>query len=97
MPAGLGLEEGLLPHYNSRGQPEDLEEERRLLYVGMTRAKDKLLLSSCRRRRVAGRYQDQRPSPFIAEIPEHLLTVEKSPNLFSVERTRGVWRRTRAS
>jgi DNA helicase-2/ATP-dependent DNA helicase PcrA len=86
----LGLEEGLLPHYNSRGQPEDLEEERRLLYVGMTRAKDKLLLSSCRRRRVAGRYQDQRPSPFIEEIPEHLLTVEKSPNLFSMERTRGV-------
>ena len=50
-----GLEDGLLPHWNSQGKSEDLEEERRLFYVGMTRAKERLHLSCCRRRRIAGR------------------------------------------
>jgi DNA helicase-2/ATP-dependent DNA helicase PcrA len=74
-----GLEEGLLPHFNSSASEESFEEERRLLYVGMTRAERHLLLTSCDRRRIAGRYQDQRPSPFLAEIPSTLLEVEESP------------------
>ena len=78
-----GLEEGLLPHFNSRGEPEDLEEERRLLYVGMTRAEERLLLTCCRRRRVAGRYQDQEESPFLREIPDRFLEAEESPDSFS--------------
>ena len=73
-----GLEEGILPHFNSRGEPEDIEEERRLLYVGMTRAEERLLLTCCRRRRVAGRYQDQEESPFLREIPERFLEAERS-------------------
>ena len=77
-----GLEEGLLPHYNAQGTPDDVEEERRLLYVGMTRSKEKLVLTSCRRRRIAGTYQDQAESPFVAELPPDLLAVTESPSLF---------------
>ena len=77
-----GLENGLLPHFNSQGAPEDIEEERRLLYVGMTRARERLMLTSCRRRRIAGRYQDQAESPFLAELPGELLAVSQSPGLF---------------
>jgi DNA helicase-2/ATP-dependent DNA helicase PcrA len=87
-----GLEDGLLPHFNAQGAREDIEEERRLLYVGMTRAQDRLLLSSCRRRRVAGRYQDQMQSPFVAEIPAELLRVTESPTLFPDTRGQGVYR-----
>lgn len=85
-----GLEDGLLPHFNTQGRPEDVEEERRLFYVGMTRAKSRLLLSSCRRRRVAGRYQDQLESPLLAEVPAELLAVTDSPTLFASPRTRGI-------
>ncbi len=71
-----GLEDGLLPHFNSETK-EEMEEERRLLYVGMTRAEKRLLLSTCLRRRVAGRYQDQDESPFLEEIPEHLVKANR--------------------
>ncbi len=83
-----GLEDGLLPHFNSQGDPASIEEERRLLYVGMTRAREKLILSCCRRRRIAGFYQDQLESPFLAEIPEELITLTESPSLFSQPRSR---------
>jgi DNA helicase-2/ATP-dependent DNA helicase PcrA len=78
-----GLENGLLPHFNSQGTPENVEEERRLLYVGMTRARERLLLTSCRRRRIAGRYQDQADSPFLEELPGELLEISQSPALFA--------------
>jgi DNA helicase II / ATP-dependent DNA helicase PcrA len=81
-----GLEDGLLPHFNSQGAREDIEEERRLFYVGMTRARERLLLTSCRRRRIAGRYQDQAESPFLAELPENLVDVSQSPTLFAEPR-----------
>jgi len=77
-----GLEDGLLPHFNSQGAREDIEEERRLLYVGMTRSKEKLYLSCCSRRRIAGRYQDQMESPFLRELPDQLLDVHHSPDLY---------------
>jgi ATP-dependent DNA helicase UvrD/PcrA len=77
-----GLEDGLLPHFNSQGAREDVEEERRLLYVGMTRARERLFLTCCRRRRIAGRFQDQAESPFLAEIPAELLAIKTSPNLY---------------
>jgi len=85
-----GLEDGLLPHYNAGEAREDLEEERRLLYVGMTRARQRLYLTCCRRRRIAGRYQDQEDSPFLLEVPEALLDVERSSELFTTPRTAGV-------
>jgi DNA helicase-2/ATP-dependent DNA helicase PcrA len=86
-----GLEEGILPHFNSGGKVEDVEEERRLLYVGMTRAMERLYLSCCRRRRIAGRYQDQQESPFLEELPMELVEVTQSPSLFVSDRTRGVY------
>ncbi|HYX22725.1 MAG TPA: UvrD-helicase domain-containing protein [Thermoanaerobaculia bacterium] len=82
-----GLENGVLPHFNSQGAREDVEEERRLLYVGMTRARERLFLTCCRRRRIAGRYQDQAESPFLAELPGELLNATASPDLFYSERT----------
>jgi DNA helicase-2/ATP-dependent DNA helicase PcrA len=72
-----GLEEGLLPHFNSQA-PEEIEEERRLLYVGMTRAEQRLHLTTCSRRRIAGRYQDQDPSTFLDEIPAGKLEISES-------------------
>lgn len=78
-----GLEENILPHHNSQSLPEELEEERRLLYVGMTRAKKRLILSQCQRRQIAGRYQDQQPSRFLQEIDTRCLEEERSPQLFS--------------
>ena len=78
-----GLEEGILPHRNSQAHPDDLEEERRLMYVGMTRARQRLFLTVCARRQVAGRYQDQDESRFVDEIPAECLNEERSPQLFS--------------
>ncbi len=86
-----GLEDGLLPHFNSQGAREDVEEERRLLYVGMTRARRRLFLSTCRRRRVAGYYQDQVESPFLSEVPQELLDSQASPSLFADARVSGVY------
>ncbi len=89
--AVAGLEDGLLPHYNAQATAEEIEEERRLLYVGMTRARARLFLTCCRRRRIAGRYQDQTESRFLSEIPEHLLAVSQSPTLFDPREREAVY------
>src|SRR5262245_1555478 len=70
-----GLEQGLFPHSRSSEDPEELEEERRLCYVGMTRARRRLVLTGAARRRVFGEYQSSQPSCFIAEIPSDLVDV----------------------
>jgi DNA helicase-2/ATP-dependent DNA helicase PcrA len=68
-----GLEEGLFPHSRSSEDEEELEEERRLCYVGMTRAQTQLVLTSAARRRVFGEYQSTEPSRFLDEIPPELM------------------------
>jgi ATP-dependent DNA helicase UvrD/PcrA len=68
-----GLEEGLFPHSRSSEDVEELEEERRLCYVGMTRAQSQLVLTSAARRRVFGEYQSTQPSRFLEEIPPELV------------------------
>jgi DNA helicase II / ATP-dependent DNA helicase PcrA len=65
-----GMEEGILPHANSLEKSEDMEEERRLCYVGMTRAREMLFCLHAFERRVHGRFREQSPSPFLQEIPE---------------------------
>jgi len=68
-----GLEEGLFPHSRSGESEEELEEERRLCYVGMTRAESRLILTGAARRRVFGEYQSSPPSRFLDEIPAELV------------------------
>jgi len=68
-----GMEEGLFPHGMSLRSESGLEEERRLCYVGMTRAKEKLYLTSAQSRRVFGTYRAGIPSRFLREIPADLL------------------------
>ncbi len=66
----VGMEEGILPHQNSLERADDMEEERRLCYVGMTRAREMLFCMHAHERRVHGRFREQSPSPFLSEIPE---------------------------
>jgi len=63
-----GLEENVFPHARSRDSREEMEEERRLCYVGITRARERLYLTHARRRSVFGQTQYQRPSRFLSEI-----------------------------
>ncbi|MDN5865593.1 MAG: ATP-binding domain-containing protein, partial [Gammaproteobacteria bacterium] len=65
-----GLEEGLFPHVKSVETPKGLEEERRLFYVGMTRAREQLLLTNAERRRLHGQLRYSKPSRFLVELPE---------------------------
>jgi DNA helicase-2/ATP-dependent DNA helicase PcrA len=74
-----GLEEGLFPHARSVQNDEELEEERRLCYVGMTRAQSQLVLTSASRRRVFGVYQTTEPSRFLNELPTDLITKVEPP------------------
>ena len=80
-----GLEEGLFPHSRSADDEAELEEERRLCYVGITRAQRRLVLTSAARRRVFGEYQSTDPSRFIDEIPAGL--VEEVPSAFLAPQT----------
>jgi DNA helicase-2/ATP-dependent DNA helicase PcrA len=74
-----GVEEGLLPFRIGR-QEADVEEERRLLYVGMTRAKEELFLTWARSRFLHGRALPGSPSPFLSEIPPDLMRTESLPD-----------------
>jgi ATP-dependent DNA helicase UvrD/PcrA len=65
-----GMEEGVLPYFKAIGNEEEISEERRLFYVGMTRAKDLLLLTGARRRRLYSRVQEQEPSRFLKDLPK---------------------------
>lgn len=68
----VGLEEGLLPHIRSLDDPEALAEERRLMYVGVTRARERLFLTRAFRRARRGDYEPNVPSRFLADIPAPL-------------------------
>jgi DNA helicase II / ATP-dependent DNA helicase PcrA len=68
----IGLEEGVFPHLRSLGEPSELEEERRLCYVGITRARERLYLSHAWCRTLWGSTQYNPPSRFLNEIPEEL-------------------------
>lgn len=68
----VGMEEGTFPHSRATLEPEDLEEERRLCYVGLTRAMDRLYVTAARERFVHGQRDFRLPSRFIEEIPKEL-------------------------
>ncbi|MGD2060516.1 MAG: DNA helicase PcrA, partial [Acidimicrobiia bacterium] len=73
----VGMEDGVFPHMRSLGDPEELEEERRLAYVGITRAQDKLYLTSAWQRMLFGGSNYNPPSRFLKEVPDLLL--EQAP------------------
>jgi DNA helicase-2/ATP-dependent DNA helicase PcrA len=68
-----GLDDGILPHSRSFDEPEEMEEERRLLYVGITRAKDRLYLIRALRRGGRGFAEETYPSRFLDDIPDDLV------------------------
>jgi len=70
----VGLEQGLFPNFRSLEDPAALEEERRLCYVGITRAQERLFISHARERRLYGTREAASPSLFLAELPRELLT-----------------------
>jgi DNA helicase-2/ATP-dependent DNA helicase PcrA len=81
----VGVEEKLLPHMRSIDDPDQLEEERRLFYVGITRAKQRLYLLHAFRRSFQGQSTVNPPSRFLEDIPKHLIT---NPGWLQKEETR---------
>lgn len=71
-----GLEEGLFPRGDEGFDDDELEEERRLFYVAITRARKVLAFTTCRRRMLWGRYRDSLPSRFLKEVPDDQIRVE---------------------
>lgn len=72
----IGVENGLLPHASSLSSTEEFEEERRLCYVGITRAKSRLMITNAMRRRIYGNTYSYQPSDFLAAIPGEVLEKE---------------------
>jgi DNA helicase-2/ATP-dependent DNA helicase PcrA len=90
----IGLEDGVFPHLRSLGEPEELEEERRLCYVGITRARQRLYLSNAWSRNLFGSTQYNPPSRFLKEIPEHLTQLVEGSRSRGRSST-GAWGRDR--
>jgi DNA helicase-2/ATP-dependent DNA helicase PcrA len=83
----MGLEDGVFPHLRSLGEPRELEEERRLCYVGITRARQRLYLTHAWSRNLWGSTQYNPPSRFLKEIPEQLTNlVEGAESAFRAHR-----------
>ncbi len=75
-----GIEDGLMPHFHAIKDPDELEEERRLFYVGITRAQDMLVMSAAKKRRLYTSVQEQQPSRFLSDIPPgYYHCIEKRP------------------
>jgi DNA helicase-2/ATP-dependent DNA helicase PcrA len=72
----MGMEEGIFPHSRSMLDPQQLEEERRLAYVGMTRAMKKLHLTYAKNRVLYGEYQTNAPSQFLMDLPDDLIDAD---------------------
>lgn len=84
-----GVEEGILPHARSLEENEaNLAEERRLFYVALTRAKEKIYITSCRNRRILRDVQEMNPSPFLEEIPKDLLVLHPEETPLTQEEAR---------
>ncbi|MEA5533515.1 DNA helicase PcrA [Crocosphaera sp. XPORK-15E] len=80
----VGLEQGILPHVRSLSDPLSLEEERRLCYVGITRAQEQLFITYARERFVWGSKESKLPSQFLKEIPQDLMNSNVRPTVRKV-------------
>ena len=90
----VGMEEGVFPGQRAVGEEEEMEEERRLCYVAMTRAKERLTLTNARQRMLFGRTTANAPSRFLEEIPEEHADWQGKPGAqqtYGVERFGGDW------
>jgi DNA helicase-2/ATP-dependent DNA helicase PcrA len=88
----LACEQGILPHERSLAKDDDIEEERRLTFVGMTRAKDELSLTHCRLREFRGQTLYAVPSMFLEELPESVAAEDLSSSGSGGPRAMEVWR-----
>ncbi len=77
----MGIEEGILPYFKAVDSPEDMHEERRLFYVGLTRAEDVLYLTGSAKRRLYSKVQVQDPSRFLAEVPSECCRMIKKTGI----------------
>src|SRR5438067_3985167 len=86
-----GLEEGLFPHENSLNEPDGMEEERRLMYVAITRARRRLYLTYAQSRMLHGQTRPKVPSRFFSEVPRELLEWLSPPRRRGIEIDRAEW------
>lgn len=93
----IGVENGLLPHASSMSNTEEFEEERRLCYVGITRAKSRLMITNARRRRIYGNTYNYQPSDFLAAIPGEVLKKEMAMGGFETRSPSSYDRRSEMS
>ena len=84
----VGMEDGVFPHSRSLGDPAELEEERRICYVGITRAQEKLFLTHAWQRMLFGASNFNPPSRFLGEIPDHLVAM--APKRTRTKREQGL-------
>jgi DNA helicase-2/ATP-dependent DNA helicase PcrA len=84
----VGMEEGIFPHSRTFFEPDELEEERRLCYVGMTRAKQQLYMLHASSRMLYGNTQHNVPSRFISDIPEEMIEEPIGSNIGSLATAR---------
>ncbi len=90
--AMIGLEEGVLPHARSRGNLYELEEERRLCFVGITRAEQKLILTKAAYRTIRGLRERTITSPFLSEMPQDKLDITDRTGIDDLHDTRAAFR-----
>src|SRR5262249_41755218 len=90
--AMIGLEEGILPHARSRGNMKELEEERRLAFVGITRAQEHLIMTKAAYRTIRGLRERTVTSPFLNEMPPEMLDVTDRSGLAGIGDDRGEYR-----
>lgn len=83
----MGIEEDMIPH---KMLGTDIAEERRLFYVGVTRAQRSLILSRAQKRRKYGKWADAAPSRFLLEIPPHLLSLRQGPRPIKEEQRKSM-------
>ena len=89
----IAMEEGVFPHHSSKDLPEQLEEERRLAYVGMTRAMRRLYMTAARRRMMFGGWMNNIVSRFIGEVPSSMIEGKPAGGIFgSGSGSSGGWR-----
>jgi DNA helicase-2/ATP-dependent DNA helicase PcrA len=93
----VGMEEGVLPHFRSLPDPAQMEEERRLCYVGITRAREKVYLLHAMRRSLMGSSAYNAPSRFLEDIPPHLVVSPSGRTAQAVRESQPVTRRSTRS